>query len=128
MITIEGTGGGVTLSGTLYERGEDAPAFRGAPDEAAPYVWVCDEFYEVESGGMTQCIDGREINVAFETPMPRGFDTRRQAISVAEDHLRTQFARVGVDGDTVAITVSKVDGATVPVTEWDDPSTSQAGD
>jgi len=47
MLLIRGSAGGTTLTGTLYERGERPPSFRGAPDEDAPYVWVCDEFYEV---------------------------------------------------------------------------------
>src|SRR6056297_2882794 len=96
MLLIRGEAGGTTLTGTLYERGETPPAFKGAPDEDAPYVWVCDEFYEVASGGMVQRIDGKEVNVAFEVPMPRGFDTREQAVAGAKDHLRTQFARIGV--------------------------------
>lgn len=122
MITIEGTVGDVSLSGTLYERGEDAPPFRGAPDEDAPYVWVCDEFYEVESGGMVQRVNGREVNVAFESPMPRGFDTRRQAVAAAEEHVRTQFARIGVDPASVAVTIVKADSAPTPIDEWaDDP-------
>jgi len=105
MLLVEGSAGGTTLTGTLYERGEDAPSFKGAPDEDAPYVWVCDEFYAVESGGTTQEIDGETIQVAFESPMPRGFDTREQALDAAREHVRTQFARIGVDPDEVEITV-----------------------
>lgn len=129
MITVEGSFAGTSLSGTLYERGEDAPPFRGAPDEDAAYVWVCDEFYEVESGGMTQHIDGREVQVAFESPMPRGFDTRKQAIAAAEDHIRTQFARIGVDADDVDVTVQKADGSQLDIRHTDDErSASQADD
>ena len=84
------------LTGAIYERDEEPPTFRGSPDDDAPYVWVCDEFYEVDSGGSTQQIDGREIRIAFERPMPRGFDTRERAIEAAIDHVRTQFARIGV--------------------------------
>lgn len=109
MIIVEGTFGGTSLSGTIYERGEDAPPFRGAPDEDAAYVWVCDEFYEVASGGTIQRIEGREVHVAFESPMPRGFDTRKQAIAAAEDHVRTQFARIDVDPDDVELSVAKAD-------------------
>jgi len=105
MLLVEGSAGGTTLTGTLYERGEDAPSFKGAPDEDAPYVWVCDEFYAVESGGTPQEIDGETIQVAFESPMPRGFDTREQALDAAREHVRTQFARIGVDPDEVEITV-----------------------
>ncbi|WP_336036369.1 DUF7113 family protein [Halobacterium yunchengense] len=102
MLLVRGSAGGTTLTGTLYERGEEPPSFKGAPDEAAPYVWVCDEFYAVESGGSVQEVAGEDVNVAFETPMPRGFDTREQALAAAEEHVRTQFARIGVDpGDVV---------------------------
>ena len=128
MITVDGSFAGTSLSGTLYERGEDAPPFRGAPDEDAAYVWVCDEFYEVESGGMTQHIDGRDVNVAFESPMPRGFDTRKQAIKAAEDHIRTQFARIGVDPEDVDITVQKADDSPVDAVETDDDRSASRAD
>ena len=107
MLLIRGHAGGTALTGTLYERGERAPTFKGAPDEDAPYVWVCDAFYEVESGGQIQEIDGREIRVAFETPMPRGFETREAAVNAAEEHLRTQFARVGLLESSVRVEVIK---------------------
>ncbi|WP_318569372.1 DUF7113 family protein [Salinigranum marinum] len=105
MLLISGHGGGTALTGTLYERGETPPTFRGAPNEKAPYVWVCDEFYEVESGGSVTTIDGQEIHVAFESPMPRGFETKEQALAAAEEHVRTQFARVGVPATEVRIEV-----------------------
>jgi len=108
---VRGSAGGTTLTGTLYERGEDAPAFRGAPDGDAPYVWLCDEFYPVEDGGVVQHVDGRSVNVAFESPMPREFDTRDRAIAVASDHLRTQFARLGIPEGDVAIDVLPADPA-----------------
>ncbi|WP_265110139.1 DUF7113 family protein [Halosolutus halophilus] len=107
MLLVRGRAGGTELTGTLYERGERAPTFRGAPDEDAAYVWVCDEFYEVDSGGTTQLVDGREVNVAFESPMPRGFDTRDQALERAKEHVRTQFARIGVDPEAVELEVEK---------------------
>jgi hypothetical protein len=109
MMLIRGHAGGTALTGTLYERGEDPPRFKGAPDEGAPYVWVCDSFYEVESGGQVQRLDGREIRVAFESPMPRGFDTKDAAITAAREHLRTQFARVGVPEDAVDVEVQKAE-------------------
>ncbi|PSQ66946.1 MAG: hypothetical protein BRD24_01855 [Halobacteriales archaeon SW_9_67_24] len=105
MRLIRGRAGGTALTGTLYERGEDAPSFSGAPDEDAPYVWVCDSFYEVESGGQRQRIDGKTVNVAFESPVAHGFETRERAIAGARDHLRTQFARLGVSEADVAIEV-----------------------
>lgn len=105
MFLIRGSAGGTTLTGTLYEPGERAPSFRGAPNESAPYVWVCDEFYEVASGGQIQRIGGRELNVAFESPMPRGFETRERAVEAAREHLRTQFARVDIPEDEVDVEV-----------------------
>ena len=107
MLIVRGMAGGTELTGTIYERGEDPPRFRGSPDDAAPYVWICDEFYEVDTGGSVQSIDDREVRIAFETPMPRGFDTRTQAIAAAKEHLRTQFARIGVPSDQVTIEVKR---------------------
>lgn len=96
MLRIRGSAGGTTLTGTLYEPGDEPPTYRGAPDDEAPYVWVCDSFYEVESGGQIQRLNGEEIRIAFESPMPRGFGDRSKAIDAAKDHVRTQFARLGV--------------------------------
>jgi hypothetical protein len=107
MLLVCGHGGGTTLTGTVYERGERPPQFRGAPDEDAAFVWVCDEFYEVESGGSVAEIGGRTLHLAFETPLPRGFDTREQAVEAAEEHVRTQFARVGVPADDVRVEVEE---------------------
>ncbi|QGN06244.1 hypothetical protein Hrd1104_02355 [Halorhabdus sp. CBA1104] len=103
MLLIRGRAGGTALTGTLYEPGETPPSYEGAPDADAPYVWVCDAFYEVVSGGVVQQIDDREVNVAFETPAPRGFEDRARAIEAAKDHLRTQFSRIGVAESAVAI-------------------------
>jgi hypothetical protein len=111
MLLIRGSTGGTALTGTLYERGETPPTFKGAPDVDAAYVWVCDEFYEVESGGQAQRIGNRDLRVAFETPMPRGFDTKDTAITAAREHVRTQFQRLGVDGDDVEVEVLKIDEA-----------------
>ena len=111
MLLVRGSGGGTTLTGTVFERGEEPPTYKGAPNEDAPYVWVCDSFYQVESGGSALCVDGSEIRVAFEEPMPRGFDTRDQAVSAARDHVRTQFARIGVDPGEVDVSVEKVEHA-----------------
>ena len=105
MLLVRGHGGGTALTGTVFEPGEEPPTYKGAPDEDAPYVWVCDAFYEVESGGSAVEIDGEEIRIAFESPMPRGFETREQALEAAEDHVRTQFARIGVDPASVEIEV-----------------------
>ncbi|WP_435184633.1 DUF7113 family protein [Halobellus sp. EA9] len=107
MLLVRGHGGGTTLTGTIFERGERAPSYKGAPDEDAPYVWVCDAFYEVESGGSETVIDGETKHVAFESPMPRGFETRERALDAAKEHVRTQFARVGVPEAEVDVEVLK---------------------
>ncbi len=105
MLLVRGWAGDSALTGTVYEDGEEPPSYSGSPDTNAPYVWICDEFYEVDSGGSTQVIDGRELQIAFESPMPRGFDSREQAIEAAKDHLRTQFARLGMEREDVEIEI-----------------------
>lgn len=105
MLLVRGEVGGTELTGTIYEVDEEPPVFSGTPDVGTPYIWICDEFYEVESGVNTQSIDGREVDIAFESPMPRGFTTRRRAIEAAKEHVRTQFSRVGVDPAEVTIEV-----------------------
>jgi len=105
MLLVRGRGGGTALTGTVYERGEEPPTFKGAPDEDAPYVWVCDAFYEVESGGTAVEVGGEEIRIAFESPMPRGFEARERAVAAAKDHVRTQFARIGVPPADVEIEI-----------------------
>lgn len=109
MLLIRGSAGGTDLTGTLYEPGEHPPTYQGAPDADAAYTWVCDEFYEVASGGQVQEVDGREVQVAFEDPLPRGFDDRERAIEAGREHLRTQFGRLGVPADEVEVTVERVE-------------------
>ena len=109
MLLVRGRAAGTELTGTVFERGEEAPTFDGAPDEDAPYVWICDTFYEVETGGQPLELGDGEIRIAFEEPSPRGFDTRDQAVAAAREHVRTQFARIGVDSDRVEIEVSKAE-------------------
>jgi hypothetical protein len=111
MLLVRGRAAGTALTGTLYEPGERAPTFRGAPDGSAPYTWVCDGFYEVESGGQRQQVGDRQLRVAFEEPLPRGFETRERAIEAAKDHVRTQFARIGVEESEVEIEVLQADEA-----------------
>ena len=101
------------MTGTLYEPDEEPPTYRGAPDDDAPYVWVCDAFYEVESGGQVQRLDGEEIRIAFESPMPRGFADRDRAIEAAKAHIRTQFARLGVPEADVEIGIDAASDATI---------------
>jgi len=103
MLLVRGRAGGTALTGTIYEGGEEPPRYKGSPDTDAPYVWICDEFYEVDSGGSTQRIGDREIQVAFETPMPRGFESRERAIESAKEHIRTQFARLEVENVEIEI-------------------------
>lgn len=107
MRQIRGVASETRVTGTLYEPGENPPSYRGAPDPDTPYVWVCDSFYQVATGGQPQTIGGEEIRVAFESPTPRGFEGREDAIAAAEEHLRTQFARLGIPEDEVAIDVRK---------------------
>ena len=109
MLLVSGTAEGTGLTGTLYEPGEEPPPFRDAPDEGLPYVWVCDAFYEVESGGTPQRIGDRELRVAFESPATRGFPDRATALPAAKEHIRTQFARLGVPSGEVDISVSHGD-------------------
>lgn len=109
MILVRGHAGGTALTGTIYEHGEEPPRFSGSPDDHAPYVWVCDEFYQVDSGGSKQVIDDREIQIAFESPMPRGFETREQALEAAKEHVRTQFARIDIPPHEVDIEVLDAD-------------------
>lgn len=75
-LLVHGRDGSTALVGTILERGEQMPTYRGVSDEDAFYIWVYDEFYEVESGGPGTKIDGRTIRAIFDTPLPRGFDTR----------------------------------------------------
>ncbi|MFB6193844.1 MAG: hypothetical protein ABEI75_02155 [Halobaculum sp.] len=105
MLLVRGLAGGTGLTGTIFEPGEEPPSYKGAPDEAAPYVWVCDAFYEVDSGGSRLELDGRTVRVAFESPTARGFDDREAALAAAKDHLRTQFARLGIAADAVTVEV-----------------------
>jgi len=111
---VRGAAAGTTMTGTLYEPGERPPTFAGAPDEGAPYVWVCDECYAVESGGAVQRLDGRAVRVAFDPPLARGFETRERALAAAVDHLRTQFARLGVPEADVEIQVEPVEDGRPP--------------
>lgn len=105
MKLVRGSAAGTALTGTLYEPGDDPPRFAGAPSDDAAYVFVCDAFYEVDSGGVPQQVGDREIRVAFETPFSRGFDTRERALDAAREHVRTQFSRIGVDPSAVEISV-----------------------
>ncbi|MBX0287867.1 hypothetical protein EGH22_16150 [Halomicroarcula sp. F28] len=107
MILVSGAAGEAGLTGTLYEPGESRPSFRGAPEEGSPYVWVCDAFYEVESGGQPQTVGDRELRVAFESPAPRGFPDQAAALRAGKEHIRTQFARLGVPRSEVDITVRR---------------------
>jgi hypothetical protein len=110
MLLVRGRARGTALTGTIYEEGEQPPTYSGAPDASAPYVWICDEFYEVESGGSTQQVGDREIQIAFESPVPRGFESRERAIRAAREHVRTQFARLDIDDVTIELIEDAGDG------------------
>ncbi|MDZ7689192.1 MAG: hypothetical protein U5J64_10875 [Halobacteriales archaeon] len=105
MILVRGNALGTSLTGTVYEPDDEPPEYRGAPETDAPYVWVCDGFYEVESGGTKQRVGGEEIRVAFESPTPKGYKTVEDALEGAAEHIRTQFSRIGVDSDEVSVEV-----------------------
>lgn len=105
MILVRGEARGTTLTGTVFEPGDDVPSYEGAPESSAPYVWVCDSFYEVESGGTKLFLEDETVHVAFESPAPRGFETLSAAMDGAKEHIRTQFARIGVAGDEVRLEV-----------------------
>ena len=108
MLLVRGRAGGTALTGTIYEKGENPPRYKGSPDTDAPYVWICDEFYEVDSGGSTQRIGDRVVQIAFETPMPRGFETRGAAIDAGTEHVRTQFARLGIPAADVTVDIVEI--------------------
>lgn len=95
MILIRGWYKDTGLTGTIFEPAEEAPNYEGSADVRAPYVWVCDSFYRVESGGSDQEIDGEKINVAFDPPVKKGFKSRESAIEGAREHIRNQFLRLG---------------------------------
>ena len=40
--------------------------------------------------------------------MPRGFETRGAAIEAGTEHVRTQFARLGIPADDVTVDVIEV--------------------
>jgi len=107
MILVRGLAAGTGLTGTVFEPHETPPRYAGAPEDSAPYVWVCDEFYEVLSGGAAAVIGGETIQIAFESPLPRGFDTEPAALNAAVEHLQLQFARVGVPSDDVEIEMER---------------------
>lgn len=105
VLLVRGDALGTNLTGTVYEPNDEPPKYKGAPETDAPYVWVCDGFYEVESGGTKQSVGEKEIRVAFESPRPKGYETAEDALEGAAEHIRTQFARIGIDSDEVEIEV-----------------------
>jgi hypothetical protein len=97
VLLICGLAAGTGTTGTLYEPGETPPSYSGAPTTAAPYVWVCDTFYQVNSGGQQLETDNGSIQVAFDRPTVRGFERRERAVTTAKSHIRRQFNRIGID-------------------------------
>lgn len=114
MLLVCGHGGGTDLTGTVFERGEEPPSYKGTPNADAPYVWICDSFYAAESGGSPIEVDGEEVRIAFESPMPRGFETKEQAIEAAKEHVVTQFVRIGVDSESVDVEVESAEPTAHP--------------
>jgi hypothetical protein len=96
MLLVCGLAAGTGTTGTLYEPDETPPSYSGAPTTAAPYVWVCDTFYEVASGGQELATDSGTVQIAFDRPTVRGFERRDRAIAAAKSHIRTQFSRIGI--------------------------------
>jgi hypothetical protein len=99
VILICGLAAGTGTTGTLYEPGETPPSYSGAPTTAAPYVWVCDTFYQVNSGGQQLETNNRTIQVAFDRPTVRGFERRERAVATAKSHIRRQLNRIGIDSE-----------------------------
>ena len=99
MLLICGLAAGTGTTGTLYEPDETPPSYSGAPTTAAPYAWVCDTFYQVDSGGQALETDRGTIQVAFDRPTVRGFEQREQAVRAAKSHIRRQFGRLGIDAE-----------------------------
>jgi hypothetical protein len=99
MLLICGLAGGTGTTGTLYEPDETPPSYSGAPTVEAPYVWVCDGFYQVASGGQPLETDQGTVRVAFERPTVRGFERRQQAVAAAKSHIRDQFSRIDIQAD-----------------------------
>jgi hypothetical protein len=96
MLLVCGLAGGTGTTGTLYEPDETPPSYEGAPTVEAPYVWVCDAFYQVESGGQELTTDQGTIRVAFERPTVRGFEQRDRALAAAKAHISNQLSRIGI--------------------------------
>jgi len=99
MLLICGLAGGTGTTGTLYEPDETPPSYSGAPTVEAPYVWICDAFYQVESGGQKLTTDHGTVQVAFERPTVQGFEQRNQAVAAAKDHIHDQLCRIGIRTD-----------------------------
>jgi hypothetical protein len=122
MLLICGLAGGTGTTGTLYEPDETPPSYNGAPTVGAPYVWVCDAFYRVESGGQSLTTDRGTIRVAFERPTVRGFEQRDRAIAAAKEHIRDQFSRIGVQADPEFYVNTPADAGHVPPAPRQDDS------
>ena len=96
MIFVRGWYEDTGLTGTIFEPDENAPTYDGSPNVRSPYVWVCDSFYAVESGGTTQEVDNKEVQVAFDPPVKKGFQNKESAMEGAKNHIRNQFLRLGL--------------------------------
>ena len=122
MLLICGLAGGTGTTGTLYEPDESPPSYNGAPTTEAPYVWVCDAFYRVESGGQELETDQGMIRVAFERPTVRSFEQRDQAVAAAKSHIRDQLSRIGVQADPDFYINTPAEAGHVPTSSQQDES------
>lgn len=122
MLLVCGLAGGTGTTGTLYGPGESPPSYDGAPRVEAPYVWVCDSFYQVSSGGHELDTDQGVIRVAFERPTVRGFEDRERAVAAAKTHIRDQFSRLGIDVDPDFYVDTPAEASHVPTASGRDES------
>lgn len=107
MILVTGWYDDLGLTGTIYRPTEKTPHYDGSPDFGDSYVWICDSFYQVESGGVTQELEHRTVQLAFEQPVKKGFETYDGALSGAKQHIKTQFQRLGLSDKTVDFNTKK---------------------
>jgi len=105
MILVTGWYDDLGLTGTIYEPTESTPNYDGSPDFGDSYVWICDSFYQVESGGVTQELENGTVQLAFERPMKKGFRTYDEALSGARYHIKIQFQRLGLSDETVEFNI-----------------------
>lgn len=108
MYQITGWVRGTGLTGTIFEPGEEAPKYKGAPDSSDSfYTFVCDSMYQVQTGGRIQYIGEEEINVVFEAPTIRLFDSMEEATEHAKSHITRQFSRLGQETESATFEIEE---------------------